>query len=126
MAKNVKELLKATRQRRKAEITLTTGASFDMYFTPLSEAEDEAIREAIKNDNTTNAYGLRVLIRNAEYEDDTKMFDPVTDKGTMRQEYAKADLTTMMEALIFNGGMLVGEDLKSDQGSDKKGFGPDA
>ena len=126
MAKNVKELLKATRQRRKAEITLTTGASFDMYFTPLSEAEDEAIREAIKNDNTTNAYGLRVLIRNAEYEDGTKMFDPVTDKGTMRQEYAKADLTTMMEALIFNGGMLVGEDLKSDQGSDKKGFGPDA
>ena len=126
MAKNVKELLKATRQRRKAEITLTTGASFDMYFTPLSEAEDEAIREAIKNDNTTNAYGLRVLIRNAEYEDGTKMFDPVTDKGTMRQEYAKADLTTMMEALIFNGGTLVGEDLKSDQGSDKKGFGPDA
>ena len=104
MAKNVKELLKATRQRRKAEITLTTGASFDMYFTPLSEAEDEAIREAIKNDNTTNAYGLRVLIRNAEYEDGTKMFDPVTDKGTMRQEYAKADLTIMMEALIFNGG----------------------
>jgi hypothetical protein len=126
MAKNVKELLKATRQRRKAEITLTTGASFDMYFTPLSEAEDEAIREAIKNDNTTNAYGLRVLIRNAEYEDGTKMFDPVIDKGTMRQEYAKADLTTMMEALIFNGGMLVGEDPKSDQGSDKKGFGPDA
>jgi hypothetical protein len=126
MAKNVKELLKATRQRRKVEITLTTGASFDMYFTPLSEAEDEAIREAIKNDNTTNAYGLRVLIRNAEYEDGTKMFDPVIDKGTMRQEYAKADLTTMMEALIFNGGMLVGEDLKSDQGSDKKGFGPDA
>jgi hypothetical protein len=120
MAKNVKELLKATRQRRKAEITLTTGASFDMYFTPLSEAEDEAIREAIKNDNTTNAYGLRVLIRNAEYEDGTKMFDPVTDKGKMRHEYAKADLTTMMEALIFNGGMLVGEDIKSDQGSDKK------
>ncbi len=126
MAKNVKELLKATRQRRKAEITLTTGASFDMYFTPLSEAEDEVIREAIKNDNTTNAYGLRVLIRNAEYKDGTKMFDPVTDKGTMRQEYAKADLTTMMEALIFNGGMLVGEDPKSDQGGDKKGFGPDA
>lgn len=126
MAKNVKELLKATRQRRKAEITLSTGATFDMYFMPLTEAEDEKIREAVKADNSTNAYGLRVLILRAEYEDGAKMFDPVADKGVMRQEYAKADLTTMMEALIFNGGMLASQDSKSDQGSDKKGFGPDA
>jgi hypothetical protein len=126
MAKNVKELLKATRQRRKVEITLSTGATFDMYFTPLTEAEDEKIREAVKADNSTNAYGLRVLILRAEYEDGEKMFDPVADKGVMRQEYAKADLTTMMEALIFNGGMLASQDSKSDQGSDKKGFGPDA
>jgi hypothetical protein len=126
MAKNVKELLKATRQRRKAEITLSTGATFDMYFMPLTEAEDEKIREAVKADNSTNAYGLRVLILRAEYEDGAKMFDPVADKGVMRQEYAKADLTTMMEALIFNGGMLASQDSKSDQGGDKKGFGPDA
>ncbi len=126
MAKNVKELLKATRQRRKAEITLSTGATFDMYFMPLTEAEDEKIREAVKTDNSTNAYGLRVLILRAEYEDGAKMFDPVADKGVMRQEYAKADLTTMMEALIFNGGMLASQDSKSDQGSDKKRFGPDA
>jgi hypothetical protein len=126
MAKNVKELLKATRQRRKVEITLSTGATFDMYFMPLTEAEDEKIREAVKTDNSTNAYGLRVLILRAEYEDGEKMFDPVTDKGVMRQEYAKADLTTMMEALVFNGGMLASQDSKSDQGGDKKGFGPDA
>lgn len=119
MAKNVKELLKATRQRRKAEITLSTGATFDMYYTPLTEAEDERIREGIKADNSTNAYGLRVLILRAEYEDGTKMFDPVVDKGTMRQEYAKADLNTMMEALIFNGGVLASEDPKSDKGGDQ-------
>jgi hypothetical protein len=44
----------------------------------------------------------------------------------MRQEYAKADLTNMMVAILDNGGMLAGEDSKSDQGGDKKGFGPDA
>jgi len=108
------------------EITLSTGATFDMYFMPLTEAEDEKIREAVKTDNSTNAYGLRVLILRAEYEDGEKMFDPVTDKGVMRQEYAKAYLTTMMEALVFNGGMLASQDSKSDQGGDKKGFGPDA
>ncbi len=126
MAKNVKELLKATRQRRKVEITLSTGASFDMYWWPLTDAEDETIREAVRNDRNTNAYGLSVLIKRAEYEDGTKMFDPVADKGVMRQEYAKADLTNMMLAILDNGGMLVGEDPKSDQGSDKKRFGPDA
>lgn len=126
MAKNVKELLKATRQRRKVEITLSTGAQFDMYFTPLTEAEDEKIREAVKSDSSTNAYGLRVLILRAEYEDGEKMFDPVADKGVMRQEYAKADLTTMMEALVYNGGTLVGQDSKSDQGSNKGGFKPEA
>ena len=119
MSKNVKELLTATRQRRKAEITLSTGATFDMYFMPLTEAEDESIREEVKNDNTANAYGLRVLIRNAQYEDGTKMFDPVADKGAMRHEYAKADLNTMMEALIFNGGVLASEDPKSDKGGDQ-------
>jgi len=119
MAKNVKELLKATRQRRKAEITLSTGAVFDMYFMPLTEAEDERIREAVAKDNSTNAYGLRVLMLRAEYEDGEKMFDPVADKGTMRHEYAKADLTTMMEALIFNGGVLAGQDPKSNQGGDQ-------
>ena len=119
MAKNVKELLKATRQRRKVEITLSTGAVFDMYFSPLTEAEDEKIREAIKNDNSTNAYGLRVLMLRAEYEDGEKMFDPVADKPELRQEYAKADLTTMMEALIFNGGVLAGQDSKSNQGGNK-------
>lgn len=126
MAKNVKELLKATRQRRKVEITLSTGAVFDMYFMPLTEAEDEKIREAVKADNGTNAYGLRVLILRAEYEDGEKMFDSVADKGVMRQEYAKTDLANMMIAILDNGGMLVGQDSKSDQGGDKKGFGPDA
>ena len=126
MAKNVKELLKATRQRRKVEITLSTGASFDMYWWPLTDAEDETIREAVRSDRNTSAYGLSVLIKRAEYEDGTKMFDPVADKGVMRQEYAKADLTNMMVAILDNGGMLAGEDSKSDQGGDKKGFGPDA
>ena len=117
--KNVKELLKQTRQRRKVEITLSTGAVFDMYFMPLTEAEDERIREAVKSDNTTNAYGLRVLMLRAEYEDGEKMFNPVADKGAMRQEYAKADLNIMMEALIFNGGTLASEDPKSDKGGDQ-------
>lgn len=119
MTKNIKELLKRTRQRRKAQITLSTGDAFEMYFTPLTEAEDEKVREAVENDKRSNAYGLRVLINKAEYEDGEKMFT-LADAGAMRQEYAKADLTTMMEALVYNGGVLASEDSKSDQGRDKE------
>lgn len=119
MAKNIKELLKRTRQRRKAEITLSTGDVIELYFMPLTEAEDEKIREAVENDKRNNAYGLRVLVNKAEYEDGSKMFT-VADIGMMRNEYAKSDLTAMMEALVFNGGVLAKEDPKSDQGSDQE------
>ena len=118
-SKNVKELLKKTSQRRKAEITLSTGDAFEMYFFPLTEAEDEKIREAVENDKRGNAYGYRVLVNKAEYEDGTKMFT-LAEIGTLRQEYAKADLTTMMVALIDNGGVLASEDPKSDKGSDQE------
>lgn len=118
MSQNIKELLKLTRQRRKAEITLSTGDVVEVYFKPLTEAEDEKIREAVENDKRNNAYGLRVLVSKAQYADGTKMF-ALSDIGTMRNEYAKADLTSMMEALIFNGGVLASEDPKSDQGGDQ-------
>lgn len=116
---SIKELLKKTRQRRKAEITLSTGDVIEMYFMPLTEAEDEKIREAVENDKRVNAYGYRVLVNKAEYEDGTKMFS-VVDIGTMRQEYAKADLQQMMIALIDNGGVLASEDPKSNQGGDQE------
>lgn len=119
MAKNIKELLKKTRQRRRAEITLSTGDIVEIYFSPLTEAEDEKIREAVENDKRSNAYGLRVLVNKAEYKDGEKMFT-LADTGMMRQEYAKGDLTVMMEALIFNGGALASEDPKSDQGGDQE------
>jgi hypothetical protein len=44
----------------------------------------------------------------------------IADLGTMRQEYAKADLQRMMIALIDNGGVLASEDPKSDQGGDQE------
>jgi hypothetical protein len=119
MAKNIKELLKLTRQRRKAEITLSTGDVIELYFMPLTEAEDEKIREAVESDKRNNAYGLRVLVNKAEYEDGSKMFT-LGDIPAMRNEYAKSDLTAMMEALVFNGGVLAKEDPKSDQGSDQE------
>lgn len=118
--KNVKELLKKTRQRRKAEITLSTGDAFEMYFMPLTEAEDEKIREAVENDKRPNAYGYRVLVAKAEYEDGEKMFSFPGDMPTLRNEYAKADLTQMMVALLDNGGVLASEDPKSDQKGDQK------
>lgn len=117
--KNVKDLLKKTRQRRKAEITLSTGDAFEMYFMPLTEAEDEKIREAVENDKRPNAYGFRVLVNKAEYEDGEKMFT-LPEIGMMRQEYAKADLAQMMVALLDNGGVLAGQDPKSDKGGDQK------
>lgn len=116
---NIKELLKRTRQRRKAEITLSTGDVVEIFFMPLTEAEDEKIREAVENDKRSNAYGLRVLINKAEYENGEKMFS-VAEIGMMRQEYAKADLNAMMEALVFNGGVLAKEDPKSDKGGDQE------
>lgn len=118
-AKNVKELLKKTRHRRVAEIMLSTGDEIVMYFTPLSEAEDGKIREAVEGDQRSNAYGLRLLASKAEYEDGEKMFS-TTETGMMRQEYAKADLQKMMIALIDNGGTLVSEDPKSNKGGDQK------
>jgi hypothetical protein len=90
-----------------------------MYFTPLSEAEDEKIREAVENDRRPNAYGYRVLVSKAEYEDGTMMFNPA-ETGMLRQEYAKVDLQQMMIALIDNGGVLASEDPKSDQGGDQE------
>jgi hypothetical protein len=118
MAKNIKEQLKKTRQRRRAEITLSTGDIVEIYFSPLTEAEDEKIREAVESDKRSNAYGLRVLVNKAEYEDGEKMFT-LADTGMMRQEYARGDLTAMMEALIFNGGALASEDPKSNKGGDQ-------
>jgi hypothetical protein len=118
-AKNVKELLKKTRQRRVAQITLSTGDAFEMYFAPLTEAEDEKIREAVESDTRSNAYGLRVLINKAEYEDGEKMFS-LAEAGMMRQEYAQRDLNKMMIALIDNGGTLASEDPKSNQGGNQK------
>jgi hypothetical protein len=118
-ARNIKELLKRTRERRKAQITLSTGDVIELFFVPLTEAEDEKIREAVADDKRSNAYGLRVLVNKAEYEDGQKMF-ALADIPTMRQEYAKSDLTAMMEALVFNGGVLAKEDPKSDKGGDQE------
>lgn len=117
-SKNIKELLKKTRQRRKAEITLSTGDLIEFWFSPLTEAEDEKVREAVEGDNAPNAYGIKVLINKAEYEDGTKIFSNA-EKGMIRQEYAKADIGKMMEALIFNGGTLASESPKSDKGGDQ-------
>lgn len=117
--KNIKELLKKTRQRRKAEITLSTGDVIEFWFLPLTEAEDEKIREATEGDGRSNAYGLKVLVSKAEYEDGTKVFT-TAETGMIRNEYAKADITKMMEALIFNGGALAKEDPKSDKGGDQE------
>lgn len=119
MARNVKELLKQTRQRRKAQITLSTGEAFDLYFLPLTEAEDEKIREAVADDRRPNAYGLRVLVNKAEYEDGEKMF-ALSDIPSLRNEYAKHDLNSMMEALVFNTGVLAKEDPKSNKGGDQE------
>lgn len=120
MAKNnVKELLKRTRQRRRADIVLSTGDVIEMYFEPLTEAEDDKIREAVENDKRNNAYGFRVLINKAQHKDGSQMFT-AGDLGELRQECAKADLTKMMEALLFNGGDLASADPKSDQGGDQE------
>lgn len=118
-AKNIKELLKKTRQRRRAELTLSTGDVIVFFFMPLTEAEDGQIREAVEGDLRSNAYGLKVLVTKAEYEDGSKVFAPA-ETGMIRQEYAKADITKMMECLIFNGGALASEDPKSDKGGDKE------
>jgi hypothetical protein len=118
--KNVKELLKKTRQRRKAEITLSTGDAFEMYFIPLTEAEDEKLREAVESDNRSNALGYRLVIAKAEYEDGSKMFSYPADLPELRNEYAKIDVQKMMIALYDNGGVLAGQDSKSDKGGDQK------
>lgn len=117
--KNVKELLKKTRQRRKAEITLSTGDVVEMYFIPLSESEDERLREAVESDKRSNAYGYRVLISKAEYEDGIKMFT-IADLPEMRNENAKYDLQQMMVALFDNGGVLADQDPKSNKGGDQE------
>lgn len=119
MTKDIKAKLRKTRQRRKAEITLSTGDVVEMYFVPLSESEDEKLREAVENDKRSNAYGYRVLISKAEYEDGTKMFT-IADLPEMRNENAQYDLRLMMVALLDNTGVLVSEDSKSNKGSDKE------
>jgi hypothetical protein len=120
MAKqDVKALLKQTRERRCAEVNLSTGETLYIYFVPLTEAEDEKIREAIEGDKKPNAYGYRVLINKAEHENGDKMFTKA-DIPMLRNEYAKADMTAIMEAIVFNGGVLASEDSKSNQGGDQE------
>jgi hypothetical protein len=112
---SVKELLAKTLQRRKAEITLCTDEVIVLYWRPLTEAEDEAIRESVSQDAKSNAYTYRVLIDKAENEDGSKMFT-VRDLPAMRREYAKKDLEKMMEQILFNGGILAKVDSKSSSG----------
>lgn len=112
-------LLRKTRQRRKAEITLSTGDPFVLYFDPLTQAEDDAIREAVEGDKRNNAYGYKVLIAKAQHEDGTLMFK-TADIQKMRNEYAQDDMMKLMTALINNGGVLADADAKSDKGGDQE------
>jgi hypothetical protein len=112
MAKNIKDLLKATKKRRRAQIDLSTGETVEMFFMPLTLAEENKVRESIGTDARNDAYGIKVLIAKAEYEDGTKMFG-LEDAGALRNEYAKKDVEELMLALITNGGMLVDTDMKS-------------
>jgi hypothetical protein len=112
MAKNIKELLKATKKRRRAQIDLSTGETVEMFFMPLTLAEENKVRESIGTDTRNDAYGIKVLIAKAEYEDGTKMFG-LEDAGALRNEYAKKDVEELMLALITNGGALVDADMKS-------------
>lgn len=111
-SKNIKDLLKKTKKRRRAEVELSTGDVVEMYWMPLTLAEENKVREAVGSDNRADAYGLKVLIAKAEYEDGTKMFSP-TDAGELRNEYAKKDVEEMMLALLTNGGSLADADMKS-------------
>lgn len=111
-SKNIKDLLKKTKQRRRAEIELSTGDVVEMYWMPLTLTEENKVREAIGTDTRADAYGLKVLIGKAEYQDGTKMFS-IADAGELRNEYAKRDVEELMLALIQNGGSLADADMKS-------------
>lgn len=114
---NIHELLKATLKRRKADIVLTTGAEFELYYTPLSEARSEKLREiAGQAGGAANTFSLHVLIDRAEYADGEKMFKS-SDMGRLRQEYSSEDVARMVVPIINCGGMLVDQDSKSDQES---------
>jgi hypothetical protein len=119
MTKNIKELLKKTKQRRRAEITLSTGDVIEMFWMPLTLAEEERLREAVKNDTRSDAYSIKVLVQKAEYEDGTKMFG-IEDIGELRNEYGKKDVEEMMLALLTNGGALAEADTKSTAASAEK------
>lgn len=116
-SQDVKQLLAKTGQRRVAEVTLTTGDVFTFWFQPLTEAEDEKIREAVQGDKRSNAYGYRVLVNKAEHQDGEKMFINA-DIPMMRQNYSQTDMLRVMNALVENGGVLASEDSKSDQAGD--------
>ena len=118
MAKqDVKQLLAKTGQRRVAEVTLTTGDVFVMWFDPLTEAQDEKIREAVQGDKRSNAYGFNVLVSKAQHEDGEMMFTKADIPG-MRQCYSQVDMMRLMTALVDSNGILASEDSKSDQASD--------
>ena len=111
-SKNIKELLGKTKARRCADIEFTTGEVVKMYFMPLTLTEENKLREAVGNDNRADAYGIKVLVQKAEYEDGTKMFS-ISDIGYLRNECAKKDVEEMMLALLTNGGSLAETDMKS-------------
>lgn len=115
---DIDALLSKTAKRRKAEVTLSTGETLVMYFKPLTQAEDDAIREAAKGDERNNAYGYKVLIEKAEHEDGAPMFK-LQDLQKMRNEYAQGDMLKLMTALLDNGGVLADTDPKSNKGGDQ-------
>jgi hypothetical protein len=109
---SIKELLGKTKSRRCADIEFSTGEVIQMYFMPLTLTEENKVREAVGTDTRADAYGIKVLIAKAEYEDGTKMFT-VGDTGYLRNECAKKDVEEMMLALLTNGGSLAETDMKS-------------
>lgn len=109
---DVRKLLGKTKSRRRAEINLSTGDVFEMFWVPLTIEEENKIREAVSSDARADAYGIKVLVNKAEHEDGTKMFT-VGDIGFLRNEVAKRDLEEMMLSLINNSGALLDADMKS-------------
>jgi hypothetical protein len=110
----LREIDKMKRAMRKSllhkEITLADGEKIDIYYRPLTLAEEERIRKDVGSDATPNAFALRMLIDKAVRADGSRMFN-IGDMADLRNAVEKQDAEAAMLVILGNEGEPI--DMKS-------------
>ena len=82
----------------KKEVTLSDGAIFEMYVSPLTMAERERAQKQARSDDA-NAFALQLLLAKAQDQTGRKLFN-AGEIDVLKNEVKDADIQNLMLAVI--------------------------